>query len=50
MSPFEYKQKGNIPASTYSGEKIIKYHLIGLVDENGNIDMVIIKSMKKASS
>ncbi len=36
---FEYKQKGNILTSTYSGGKIIKGHLIGLVDENGNIDM-----------
>jgi hypothetical protein len=36
---FEYKQEGNILTSTYSGGKIIKGHLIGLVDENGNIDM-----------
>jgi hypothetical protein len=36
---FHYKQEGNILTSTYSGGKIIKGHLIGLVDENGNIDM-----------
>ncbi|WP_338763244.1 n-acetylglutamate synthase [Bernardetia sp. ABR2-2B] len=36
---FEYKQEGNILTSTYSGGKIIKGHLIGLVDEDGNIDM-----------
>ena len=36
---FEYKQTGNILTSEYSGGKIIKGHLIGLVDENGNIDM-----------
>ncbi len=36
---FHYKQEGTILTSTYSGGKIIKGHLIGLVDENGNIDM-----------
>ncbi|WP_375561645.1 n-acetylglutamate synthase [Bernardetia sp. OM2101] len=36
---FEYKQEGNILTSNYSGGKIIQGHLIGLVDENGNIDM-----------
>jgi hypothetical protein len=36
---FEYKQEGKILTSTYSGGKIIQGHLIGLVDENGNIDM-----------
>lgn len=36
---FIYKQTGNILTSEYSGGKIKKGHLIGLVDENGNIDM-----------
>jgi hypothetical protein len=36
---FHYKQEGNILNSEYSGGKIVKGHLIGLVDENGNIDM-----------
>lgn len=36
---FLYKQFGNILTSEYSGGKIKKGHLIGLVDENGNIDM-----------
>ena len=36
---FMYKQVGNILTSEYSGGKIKKGHLIGLVDENGNIDM-----------
>ncbi|APY07609.1 n-acetylglutamate synthase [Winogradskyella sp. J14-2] len=36
---FLYKQVGNILTSEYSGGKIKKGHLIGLVDENGNIDM-----------
>ena len=36
---FHYKQKGNILTSEYSGGKIIKGHLIGLVDEAGTIDM-----------
>ncbi len=36
---FLYKQEGNILTSSYQGEKIIKGHLIGLVDKNGNIDM-----------
>ncbi|PNW26431.1 n-acetylglutamate synthase [Formosa algae] len=36
---FEYKQEGNILTSTYSGGKIIKGHLIGLVDTVGNINM-----------
>lgn len=36
---FLYKQVGNIIASEYSGGKIIKGHLIGLVDEAGNINM-----------
>ncbi|MEZ4800891.1 MAG: n-acetylglutamate synthase [Flavobacteriales bacterium] len=36
---FLYKQVGNILTSNYSGGKIIQGHLIGLVDELGNIDM-----------
>ena len=36
---FEYKQTGNILTSNYKGGKIVKGHLIGLVDENGNIEM-----------
>lgn len=36
---FLYKQVGNILTSEYSGGKIKKGHLIGLVDEFGNIDM-----------
>jgi hypothetical protein len=36
---FEYKQEGNILTSDYSGGKIIKGHLIGLVDEYGVIEM-----------
>ena len=36
---FLYKQVGNILTSEYSGGKIKKGHLIGLVDENGNINM-----------
>jgi hypothetical protein len=36
---FTYKQIGNILTSEYSGGKIKKGHLIGIVDEDGNIDM-----------
>ena len=36
---FEYKQKGNILTSEYQGGSIVKGHLIGLVDQNGNIEM-----------
>lgn len=36
---FIYEQIGNILTSTYEGGKIIKGHLIGLVDERGNIEM-----------
>lgn len=36
---FQYTQTGNILTSEYSGGKIKKGHLIGLVDENGHIDM-----------
>lgn len=36
---FLYKQVGNILTSEYSGGKIRKGHLIGIVDKMGNIDM-----------
>lgn len=36
---FIYKQEGSILTSTYSGGEIIKGHLIGLVDDEGQIDM-----------
>ena len=36
---FEYTQKGNILMSEYNGGQIVSGHLIGLVDDNGNIEM-----------
>lgn len=36
---FSYKQLGNILTSEYSGGKIKYGHLIGLVDNYGNIEM-----------
>ncbi|CAH0161760.1 hypothetical protein SRABI27_00801 [Pedobacter sp. Bi27] len=36
---FRYKQTGNILTAEYTGGKIIFGHLIGLVDENSNIEM-----------
>jgi len=36
---FEYKQEGNVLTSIYKGGQIIKGQLIGLVDDNGNIEM-----------
>lgn len=36
---FKYIQDGNILTSEYSGGKIKKGHLIGIVDENGCINM-----------
>lgn len=36
---FVYKQTGNILTSEYAGGQIIKGHLIGLVNEKGEIDM-----------
>jgi hypothetical protein len=36
---FHYEQKGNVLTAVYSGGKIRLGHLIGLVDETGNIDM-----------
>ena len=36
---FLYRQVGHILTSTYSGGRIQQGHLIGLVDEQGRIDM-----------
>jgi hypothetical protein len=36
---FKYNQIGNILTAEYSGGMIKKGHLIGIVDENGDIDM-----------
>lgn len=36
---FAYQQSGNILTSTYQGGQIITGHLIGLVKEDGTIDM-----------
>ena len=36
---FVYKQVGNILTSTYKGGQIVSGHLIGLVDDEGNIEM-----------
>ena len=36
---FEYRQHGNILTSEYSGGQIAYGHLIGIVDEEGNIDL-----------
>ena len=36
---FEYRQTGNILTSEYQGGQIVKGHLIGLVDNSGNIEM-----------
>lgn len=36
---FHYNQEGTILTSAYSGGKIVKGHLIGLVDDKGNIEM-----------
>ncbi len=36
---FEYKQIGNVLSAVYSGGNIIQGHLIGLVDQDGNIEM-----------
>jgi hypothetical protein len=36
---FHYKQTGQILTAEYTGGQILKGHLIGLVDELGNIDM-----------
>jgi hypothetical protein len=39
LTIFHYKQVDNIITSEYTGGKIKQGHLIGLVDENGRIDM-----------
>lgn len=36
---FEYRQIGNILTSEYKGGQIVRGHLIGLVDDKGNINM-----------
>lgn len=36
---FEYQQSGNILTSEYKGGGIVKGHLIGLVEQNGNIEI-----------
>ncbi|MGN7986806.1 n-acetylglutamate synthase [Pedobacter sp. 22226] len=36
---FKYQQTGNILTSAYAGGRIIYGHLIGLGDENGQIEM-----------
>ncbi len=36
---FHYKQVGNILTCTYEGENIVKGHLIGIVDDKGQIEM-----------
>ena len=36
---FKYEQKENILTAAYNGGQIVSGHLIGLVDENGNIEM-----------
>jgi hypothetical protein len=36
---FQYHQEGNILTCDYSGGKILKGHLIGLVEEDGSINM-----------
>lgn len=36
---FHYRQEGAILTSEYQGGKIVKGHLIGIVDQHGTIDM-----------
>jgi hypothetical protein len=36
---FHYKQTDNVLTCTYTGQNIVKGHLIGLVDDNGCIEM-----------
>lgn len=36
---FEYRQEGHILSAEYSGGGVAKGHLLGLVDEAGNIEM-----------
>jgi hypothetical protein len=37
---FHYRQEGNIIQAEYEGGEIVKGHILGKVDEAGNIDMV----------
>lgn len=36
---FHYRQEGNLLYASYAGGKVRYGHLLGLVDEQGNIDM-----------
>ncbi len=36
---FAYQQQGNIVTAHYAGGAIVQGHLMGLVDEGGNIEM-----------
>lgn len=36
---FHYKQQGNILSCSYSGAKILQGHLLGLVNDDGSINM-----------
>lgn len=36
---FHYRQEGNVLSCEYSGKGIHRGHLLGKVDESGNIDM-----------
>ncbi|MDN4527528.1 n-acetylglutamate synthase [Fictibacillus fluitans] len=36
---FSYKQEGSIVSATYSGGDILKGNMVGVADENGNIQM-----------
>lgn len=36
---FHYQQVGNILTSSYSGGEILSGHLIGIISENGEIDI-----------
>lgn len=36
---FIYRQEGNVLSCSYSGGEVISGHLLGIVDEQGNIDM-----------
>lgn len=36
---FIYRQEGNVLSCSYSGGEVISGHLLGIVDEQGHIDM-----------
>ncbi|MFT4771885.1 MAG: hypothetical protein ACJAZC_001368 [Cryomorphaceae bacterium] len=36
---FHYRQEGNVLTCTYHGKNIVKGQLLGLVDDDGNIEM-----------